>query len=82
MAKRKRLCTIRYDDKSYEAIEIDDLGFMFWTAVERMPDGTEVTACFPTGVEMVEDVFTRAGRVFEVSKLPTNAVLNPYACNM
>jgi hypothetical protein len=73
-AKRKRLVTIRYGTHDYECVEQDVSGVMYWRAVDGLRE-----ACFPCGVDMVEDVFARAGRTFDPTKLPAGTVLDPYA---
>lgn len=73
---RVRIVTNRKfaEEGAYEAIEIDERGTMYWLAVQN-----DMEACLPCGVEDVAKVFERAGRVFDPSRLPAHANLNPYA---
>lgn len=83
--KRTRLCTNRaFEGRDYEAIEIDERGVMYWVAAEFDPeDGRETAgAAFPCDIEFVAEFFERVGRQLDRSRLPANAVLQPWACNL
>lgn len=63
-AKRTRLLTNRSypDGKSYEAIERDGNGQLYWVGVDHAALPTKVTFCFPVDEAFAKHVFQLCGR--------------------
>ena len=88
----KRIATNRnFLDNSVEYIELNDNGVFYWVAedygnifysdksVQRwMPRDFVGSSSFPVNIDFVKDFFEKIGRQFDLTKLPSNVVLNPY----
>ncbi len=63
-----RLVTVRGfpNPNDYEAIEINQAGYLEWTTEE----GGVGSARFPTTLDHLRDLFSQTGRTLDVSKLP------------
>jgi hypothetical protein len=73
----KRLATNRdFEDGSWEAIEIDDNGVFWWVASDK---GLGAYSAFMATLEDVEEFFEKVGRKLDISRLPANYVVDPYA---
>jgi hypothetical protein len=73
----KRLATNRdFEDGSWEAIEIGDNGVFWWVASD---EGLGAFSAFMAALEDVEEFFERVGRKLDISRLPANYVIDPYA---
>jgi hypothetical protein len=73
----KRLATNRdFEDGSWEAIEIGDNGVFWWVASDK---GLGVDSAFMACLEDVEEFFEKVGRKLDISRLPANYVIDPYA---
>jgi len=90
MIKRTRILTQRYqfDDwpsnKSFEAIEYDASGQLFWIAYDESPiqvifEQRSAECCFPIDINMAEHIFETFGRKLDRSKLPKE-VLHSKMC--
>jgi hypothetical protein len=85
MAKKStsiRIFTKRYDDKkSYEYIEIDSFGIIWWGAEDYISFALiydSVGAKFPVDIDFVRDKFEEDNRILDETKLPENVVKYPY----
>lgn len=77
--KPTRILTIPHVDKNAkEFIEVDLHGTIWWKSEEDI-SGSTVSAGFPVTVEFVADKFVEQGRDFDVAKLPSHTIHNPYA---
>lgn len=75
LKKTTRILTNReFSQGGYEAIEINEHGFLMWRACER-----DMEAAFPVDADFVADKFRECGRDFDPSRLPPGTVTDPYA---
>jgi hypothetical protein len=73
----RRLATNRdFEDGSWEAIEIGDNGVFWWVASDK---GLLAYSAFMATLEDVEGFFEKVGRKLDISRLPANYVIDPYA---
>ena len=49
--------------------------------VRWLRDNETMSCSFPVDIDFVAEFFTKIGRNLDISKLPTNTIHYPYACN-